>query len=1601
MHVTCRDFAPVLALVCGLFFALASPSSGQCTVDLDCNDTVACTVDTCTNPGPAGVCSNVATDGLCDNGLFCDGVETCDALLDCQVGTAVDCADAVGCTVDACDEVNDVCVNTAVDALCDNALFCDGVETCDAVLDCLSGVAVDCTDVVGCTVDTCDEVNDVCVNTATDSLCDNGLFCDGAETCDALLDCQVGVAVDCTDVVGCTVDTCDEVNDVCVNTATDSLCDNAVFCDGAETCDAVLDCQVGADPCPGQLCDEVGAVCADCFVDLDCDDALFCNGLETCLAGVCQPGVAVNCADAVGCTVDTCDEVNDVCVNTSTDALCDNGLFCDGVETCDALLDCQAGVAVDCADVVACTVDSCDEVNDVCLNTATDSLCDNAVFCDGVETCDAVLDCQVGADPCPGQLCDELGTVCVDCLVDLDCDDALFCNGLETCLAGVCQPGLAVNCADAVGCTVDSCDEVNDVCANTPVDILCDNGLFCDGVETCDALLDCQAGVTVDCTDAVACTVDSCDEVNDVCVNTATDSLCDNAVFCDGAETCDVLLDCQVGGDPCPGQSCDEVGTTCVDCFVDLDCDDGLFCTGVETCLAGVCQAGTPVDCADAVGCTVDSCDEVNDVCANTPVDILCSNGLFCDGAETCDALLDCQAGTAVDCNDTVGCTADSCDEVNDVCQSIASDALCDNGLFCDGAETCDALLDCQAGAPVDCADTVACTADSCDEVNDVCAHATTDSLCDNGLFCDGAETCHVAFGCQAGPAIVCNDGIVCTADSCNETTDSCGFLPVNVLCSNGVFCDGVEVCDLVLGCSPGAPVTCTDGIGCTVDTCIELSNSCQSAPVDALCDNGLFCDGLETCDALLDCQAGTAVNCDDAVGCTADSCDDVNDVCVNSPVDLNCDNGLFCDGVEVCSVAFDCQPGPAVVCDDVVGCTVDSCDEFNDVCVNIATDSLCDNSQFCDGSETCDALLDCQTGTPVVCDDGVVCTIDTCDEVADVCASMADNTACDNGLFCDGAETCDILLGCQAAAAIPCDDGLNCTVDSCDEVGNACVHATIPGCQNCFINADCNDSIGCTLDTCVAGDCVNTPSHVLCSNGLFCDGDEVCDVTLDCRAGPPRDCGDGIACTTDGCDETFDACLHTANDSLCTNGQFCDGVETCDVLLGCRSGTDPCEDSIPCTANACNDLTNTCVTVPIDTFCDNGVFCDGTEVCHPLFGCESGGSQCDDGIDCTVDTCNEVVSSCTNTPVDDLCDDGDPTNGGEICDPNQGCVPGPLPILAHVVPIVLQSPSGLDSTMGSPPLGVTRVEEGMPFVVEMWAQQPMQSTNPPLGGICCAFADFDFNPSLMDCTGVSPSPLYSGFSSGTCGVGVVDELGGCTFTILQGITPEWVRVATVIMSANLASAENIVSSAPGTTTMSICQFGTVPVDQIAFGSTRPFNIGNPCIYDLDADDCITSGDLAFFAPCWLLTSADPEWAAFGCAASDFDCSGGVNTGDLAFFASAWQKCCDDPTIIFPPPPCGGALGQALPPASRKTTESFGLLYPDADDLRFKQLPEESVSDRARPGAGLNDGEKRTEGTPISMRETAGSQTPRGRLGDGTTAAEVGQSASRMENLDR
>lgn len=97
-------------------------------------------------------------------------------------------------------------------------------------------------------------------------------------------------------------------------------------------------------------------------------------------------------------------------------------------------------------------------------------------------------------------------------------------------------------------------------------------------------------------------------------------------------------------------------------------------------------------------------------------------------------------------------------------------------------------------------------------------------------------------------------------------------------------------------------------------------------------------------------------------------------------------------------------------------------------------------------------------------CDDGLDCTIDTCDEALQRCRHTGDNARCSDGTYCNGEEVCRVRLGCGAGPPTSCSDTTPCTIDRCDELTRQCLHVPrdVDGDGdpdgNCSPGSDCDD---------------------------------------------------------------------------------------------------------------------------------------------------------------------------------------------------------------------------------------------------------------------------------------------------------------------------------------------------------------------------------------------------------------------------------------------------------------------------------------------------------------------------------------------------------------
>ncbi len=636
---------------------------------------------------------------------------------------------------------------------------------------------------------------------------------------------------------------------------------------------------------------------------------------------------------------------------------------------------------------------------------------------------------------------------------------------------------------------------------------------------------------------------------------------------------------CPLGTPPnVPGTSCDFHGqvriTIVPPCTGAPDCDDGLACNGSETCdiPSGICQAGTPLACDDGVFCNgVETCDEAAGCLPGAPVD--CDNGIFCDGVETCDAVADaCVDNADPACDDGVNCTDDSCNAGTDSCDNIANNGYCDDGLFCNGSETCDQTLDCQAGTAVD---------------------------CDDGVFCNGVETCdNVAGACQSGTPELCDDGVDCTDDSCNAGTDSCDNITNAGNCFDFDPCSAAT-CDAVTGCS----FADVNGDVCLIDAdcqangapngaCdpVTLTCTCQAGPINELCLIPNDCGGGNA-DPLDQCnfpgeQCGGGGNC------------------VNGPLGPICVDQCCYDTLETFTIDIELSEttSPACGAQAFLGWDIGAMD-----LVSVETDP---DSELGMTTELVNIVgngtIDLAIGIPLA----LQCAAD--------CADLPDAAL---GGTCAGGTIARLTFD---------------AIDVCKTPGvwirwnNPCT--VVSGSTGALAIGTCNGGGLCPKDKGVMGDATD-PININESAPIWdCDQDGG---TL----GGNADCGGTTVnvdypplTVVDSCDDITQSVHHTCDAGTPNEGAACDPA---DLVDDCGNGTDATDCNGLCTVTyfaACG----------ADRDCGLGVLCDAGNPCA-VGTCVPGDPDDPNPLQpffCTTDVCGTSLAGFCDT-AGDLADTG------------------------------------------------------------------------------------------------------------------------------------------------------------------------------------------------------------------------------------------------------------------------------------------------------------------------------------------------------------------------
>ncbi len=381
---------------------------------------------------------------------------------------------------------------------------------------------------------------------------------------------------------------------------------------------------------------------------------------------------------------------------------------------------------------------------------------------------------------------------------------------------------------------------------------------------------------------------------------------------------------------------------------------------------------------------------------------------------------------------------------------------------------------------------------------------------------------------------------------------------------------------DLLWVCHPGGDEIPADGKDndcdgmtdeCVSDSECRTDNYCQKGkcengecvftdqPAGYPCNDGNPCSLDDKC-MQGQCTGGEWKNCSELdTACSRGVCNELSGTCTDQAIDDGgeCDDGLFCTIGETCTNG-QCA-GQENLCDDGEDCTQDVCREDQGLCDHILVpkpglegpfgDPTCENSI----DDDCDGLTDgddnncvpCNDSTD--CDDGNECTEDSCDTNTGACqnVAVANGSPCDDGLYCTDPDSCtDGVCHGEERDCSSLED--QCNHGMCVESHSACEKSPANEQQ------PCDDGDACTMeDKCVFGTCTG--------RAMDADGDsfadEACgyndcddtnpDINPGTNEGPAADptCSDGLDNDCDGMIDSEDNGCSTTP-VICSSDNWC-----------------------------------------------------------------------------------------------------------------------------------------------------------------------------------------------------------------------------------------------------------------------------------------------------------------------------------------------------------------------------------------------------------------------------------------------------------------------------
>jgi len=951
---------------------------------------------------------------------------------------------------------------------------------------------------------------------------------------------------------------------VCVGGEDDAL--NA--CGGCGILDGDPEAACGTCSSGVWTCSDDGSA-VTCDGDLGDDATNACGGcttLEAAVGDVCGPcdgAWACDGTDALTCEQDLTD--------SDDDGVCDPDDLCEGFDdsvdddrdgipnACDDTPIPDCFTAEDCDDGNVCTDERC--VEGTCEITNNAVACDDGLFCNGVDTCaDGV--CGHTGSPCAeGALCDEAIDSCGACITDADCPDETVtawsaCGGY----ASPCDTtGTRTRTRTTYACSDSDCVPTETVeteaCARETEGDSCAADAVGDwGVCAYDDLCDVAGERTREVT-TYACVAEVCEptvetQVDEAsCVRDTAGLICDDPDF--GAWS-------GCGGF---GGACGEDGTRSRT-VTRYTCGAGT-CGGADSSESEACSRDTDGDsCGGPPEYTAwSACGGFEGVCDSGGIqtrvrtELVCGEGT-CETVETLEERA-CSRGTDGEtCGETTWTAWGSCGGYDSVCDTTGTQSRTRTEYTCAG-DGCTPVTATETRPCNRSTDGASCGSDdlsawsSCGGFADTCDESGTRSRTRTVYTCD-AGSCGSSTSTESGACTRDTDGTTCddtsatawsACGSFSGTCDESGTQSRNVT----TYTCGSGTCGGSTAPQTRACTRDTDGTGCGSSTytawsaCGGYSDTCDNTGTQTRVRTDYTCAGA-SCSTSTTTESRSCSRNTNGTSCGSDSvgawssCGGYSGTCDESGSRTRSRTSYTC-GAGTCQSSTTTESGSCSRDTDGTSCGSDSlgpwssCGGYSNTCDETGTRSRTVTSYACT-TGSCTTSTSTQTGSCSRDTDGTSCGSTTygawsaCGGYTSTCDNTGTQTRTVTTYDC-GTGTCRSSTTTESRSCSRNTNGTSCGSTSygawsscsgytttCDETGSrsrsvttytcdagACGSSSSTESGSCSRDTDgtwCTDFFECSIGTCTSGICESFDpgcawDERCCEPGICAGRDEFC----------------------------------------------------------------------------------------------------------------------------------------------------------------------------------------------------------------------------------------------------------------------------------------------------------------------------------------------------------------------------------------------------------------------------------------------------------------------------------------------------------------------------